>query len=471
MAGGELPAERLGAYLRELRPETRAMLLTALERAEMRGEAVAGSELILQELRAGFRNGSHQPAPHVSRLGNATRQLFMPLEAFLIDDVEDRVRLGRVPRVCLDPIWQWIARDLLPADTEAYVRELDRVLADPKEAARVIRAFQDLIVQRAGEYLARIANDDRAERKLAGQLGVPRALEHLREVLKLLKARDAIAVLGSRLPNKIPDLAEEDLFKVEALLGSPIARHPDIFVYALVLTMVRLAMPWQLVRVVVKAADSDLATRIAETPYAAAVTLVLDELRQLADKLRSDLKGGQIAAAGLLVRDIHDAVRLLRTELDFSGDTAWGRDLAALRVRVSDVIKAEIATIPARVRVLLRPRPSSEILPGETLEDKRVSEIEALIGFAGICRNYASELAINEVTLRTQKELQSYLDSGTSALLDALRNASDADRNFRQSQLDAAVRFAGKAFGPHYASLLTRAAEVARHSERKAAKA
>jgi hypothetical protein len=56
-------------------------------------------------------------------------------------------------------------------------------------------------------------------------------------------------------------------------------------------------------------------------------------------------------------------------------------------------------------------------------------------------------------------------------LLDALRNATPAERQFRQSQVDAAVRFGSKVFGPDYAALLTRAAEVAVQRERKSARA
>ena len=73
------------------------------------------------------------------------------------------------------------------------------------------------------------------------------------------------------------------------------------------------------------------------------------------------------------------------------------------------------------------------------------------------------------MTQRTFSELQHYLDSGMQALLDGLRHAGVADRSFRQSQVDAAVRFCAKVFG-EYASLVgkarlpappTQAAEVA----------
>jgi hypothetical protein len=99
----------------------------------------------------------------------------------------------------------------------------------------------------------------------------------------------------------------------------------------------------------------------------------------------------------------------------------------------------------------------------------QVDETEALIGLLGACRHYAGELAVSEVTLRAHTELRQYLDTGPRSLVEGLRGGDPADRPFRQSQVDAAVRFCAKVFGPQYAALLGKAAEVAANSERKAA--
>jgi hypothetical protein len=60
-------------------------------------------------------------------------------------------------------------------------------------------------------------------------------------------------------------------------------------------------------------------------------------------------------------------------------------------------------------------------------------------------------------------------------LVENLRAAGESDRLFRQSQLDAAVRFCRKVFGDEYAALLLKARDVAVRdvaaaAERKAAK-
>ena len=47
---------------------------------------------------------------------------------------------------------------------------------------------------------------------------------------------------------------------------------------------------------------------------------------------------------------------------------------------------------------------------GAQLDPIEVEETAALIDFVAVCRNYASELAINEVTMRTYSDLQHYVE-------------------------------------------------------------
>ena len=95
----------------------------------------------------------------------------------------------------------------------------------------------------------------------------------------------------------------------------------------------------------------------------------------------------------------------------------------------------------------------------------------ALIDFVATCRNYASELAINEVTLRTYSDLQQYVERSTEQLVQSLRGADLKVRTYRQQQVQAAIRFCRVLFGDDYASLMSRAAENAATGERKSSRA
>jgi hypothetical protein len=224
-----------------------------------------------------------------------------------------------------------------------------------------------------------------------------------------------------------------------------------------------------LIRLAARGAESDDVSRIAATPYAIAVTITLADIGRMVGELKADLKFGRSLAVTALLKCIHDAVRGVRSELDLAVDSPWGRQLAAIRSEVSSALTIEIESIPARVRRLLRPRPAGKAATAARLDPIEVAETEALIGLLAACRHYAGELAVSEVTLRAHTELQQYLDSGTRALVEGLRRGDPADRPFRQSQVDAAVRFCATVFGPQYAAALDKAAEVAANSERKTA--
>jgi hypothetical protein len=168
---------------------------------------------------------------------------------------------------------------------------------------------------------------------------------------------------------------------------------------------------------------------------------------------------------------LHDGVRGLRTELDLRNDSVWGKHMTAIRADISNALQSEIESIPGRVRRLLRQRPDKDIVPGARIDTAEVEETAALIDFVAVCRTYASELAINEVTLRTYSDLQQYVEKATEAMVQSLRGADPKARAYRQSQVAAAIRFCDVLFGQDYASLMSRAAENALSGERKPSRA
>ena len=87
-----------------------------------------------------------------------------------------------------------------------------------KDAEQVARAFQDLAEQRMREIQATSKSDDKARRRVAAQIGTPHALEDVREIGAILRVRDALGVIASRLPASIGNLADDQLDNVKTLL-------------------------------------------------------------------------------------------------------------------------------------------------------------------------------------------------------------------------------------------------------------
>jgi hypothetical protein len=380
-------------------------------------------------------------------------------------------------------MWEWIGRDLMPAEAKALTEDINRALVanDKTKADQLVRALHERAILRLRDTVAAVGADERAQRRLAIQVGTPRALDDVSTLLHILEIRDVLADLARRLPSTIRAFEREVIEQVKVHLDSATsakspegaaARKSDIFLYGLIMVLNRLVAPWQLIRIATRAAESDDAARIAETPYAVAVKIVLSEVENAVGELRSQFKAGRPVT--FMIKELHDAARGLRTEIDLAVDSAWSRQLSAIRSDISNLLKPEIDATPGRVRRLLRPRPAKEIAPGSLVDAIDVDEVEARVEFVSACRNYAGELALSEVTLRAYSELTQYLETGTKVLLDTLRHAGDADRAFRQSQVDAAIRLCRTLFGVDYAGLLAKAADVAVQAsalERKPARA
>jgi hypothetical protein len=466
MAGADT-IERLQEYLRELSPQARSLLIREFERSVLRGDELTSADLVLQELRRLARQ-QREGAP---RIASSARLFFKPFEPFLVDDQGQHRHPGRIARSSLDTLWTWIRRDILPDDARAMDEKVGAALAagDDEKAEHFVRLFQDRVAVALTQNLRAADTDDKMRRRMLAQIGTQRAGEDAATLKCVLNAREGLSNMASHLPLRVPNLASGQLDECKALIERTCGRDGELFPYTLLTVMSRLAAPWQLIRLGVKAAGSDTAARVAETPYGVSVTIVLAELERQVGELRDDLRSGRGVAVGALLKTIHDAARGLRTELDLPVDSSWGRALSGLRAQIADLLRSEIESMPGRVRRLLRqPADSAGSM---ALDPDEMAETEALVAFVGTCRYFASELAINEMTQRSFADLQKYLDGATRTLIDGLRQGGPAVRGFRQSQVDCAIRLCATVFGRDYAAQLSKAAEAAGSAERKAAQA
>ncbi|MET3844965.1 hypothetical protein [Bradyrhizobium sp. OAE829] len=459
--------ERLRDYLAQLPPQAQALLMRSFERAIERGEEVAVATLVLEQLRKVVR-GTEEDEEVRPRTDDPARLLFRPIEPFLVES-NFPMRQGQIRRTSLLPVWQWLARDGAPEQARAFEAALAEIRQSGSTAGleAETRKFQLAAADAIAKVAAPVQGDDR-QRSLA-RIGPPNVVEDFLSIGSVLRAREAMDTLGSRLPSQLRGLSESQIASVTSALNVPSLQTPQLLPFALSLIMQRLAAPWQIIRLAIKMAASDDEIRVAATPYGIAVTLALHDLSFLAACLRTDIRRGQFDNVSEQLKTLHDGVRGLRTELDLRNDSTWGKQLTSIRADISNSLQSEIDSVPGRVRRILRQRADKDISSAPKIDATDVEETAALIDFVAVCRTYASELAINEVTLRTYSDLQHYVEHSTEALVQALRGGDTKARTYRQMQAKAAIRFCEVLFGHDYASLMSRAAENAVTGERKSA--
>jgi len=458
---GQRSTERLRDYLAQLPPQSQALLMRELERAVERGEDVAVANLVLEQLRKIVRadeDGDFEP-----RTDDPARLLFRPLEPFLAE-TNFPTRPGQIRRSSLLPIWQWLARE---GATEA-ARDFETALGavpDGSSMEAAVRKFQLAAAEAIVKVTTPVPGEDR--QRALSRVGTPGVIEDLLPIGLVLRGREALETLASRLPSQVRVFADAQIATVTEALKVPSLQTPQLLPFALSLIAQRLTAPWQIIRLAIKMAASDDELRVSATPFGIAVTIALHDLSFVAACLRTDIKRGQFDEVGEQLKILHDGVRGLRTELDLRNDSTWGRQLTSIRAEISNSLQSEIDSVPGRVRRILRQRADKDISAGAKIDMSEVEDAAALIDFVAVCRTYASELAINEVTLRTYSDLQHYVEQATEGLVQSLRGGDARVRAFRQQQVKAAIRFCEVLFGHDYASLMSRAAENAVTGERK----
>jgi hypothetical protein len=460
--------ERLKQYLAQLPPQSQALLMREFERAIERGEDATVANFVLEQLRTIVR-GTDPEEEARPRTEDPARLLFRPLEPFLVES-NFPLRPGQIRRAALLPVWQWLIREGAPDQAREFEAALNRVrdASAASELEPAIRKFQIAAADAICKIAALAASDDR--RALA-RVGPPDVIENMLPIGSVLQAREAVDTLSGRIPSFLRIFGDSQIASVGASLNVPALQTPQMLPFALSLVMQRLTAPWQIIRLAIKMAASDDEIRVAATPYGVAVTIALHDLSFLVARLRTDIKRGHFENVAEHLKILHDGVRGLRTELDLRNDSSWGRQLTSIRADISNTLQSEIDSVPGRVRRLLRQRPDKDISPGSKIDAIEVEETAALIDFVAVCRTYASELAINEVTLRTYSDLQQYVEQSTEALVQSLRNGDSKARGYRRMQVNAAIRFCEVLFGQDYASLMSRAAENAMTGERKSSRA
>jgi hypothetical protein len=460
--------ERLKLYLAALPESAKKLLATEIERGRLHGNEIPGGDLILSVLRPTIRTQS--PAPSAAARGNeVARLLFKPVEPFLIDErLETKVK-GRVTRASLENIWTWLSRDLVPAETKALEAKVTsaETAEEPDIAQREVMTYIRAIRPNIDKAIDDAVHTEAGRKRLWSRLGDEFVLEDLKDVLKIWSDASNVGQIVARTPNIIKNLADEGLANARGLFEQVAGGRPDLLPILLALFQNRLVNRAQLARLAVAAVDSDDPVKIIAHPYRAAIDLVICDIERAAFRTAAALKAGRTDRVVAAVKDFHDSVRVLRTDVNMAGDGPWQKRVAKCRAELSRLLSSEIEPIPGTMRRLLRTRQRDDYAAQPITEDV-VQEVEAKLDILTVARNCAAEIALNEVTLRIFTEIQGYLDPTLTTLLEAIKASPDVDRALKISQIEAAVRFSARIFGASYAQLLQKAADVAIRTDKVA---
>jgi hypothetical protein len=349
-------ADRIQEFLKRLTPLARGNLLIELERLEVCDSKIPGSAEVLAKLRAEFRKDGSTQNP----IDNPSRYFFALLEPLLVDGAPEHANSGRILRGSLSPIWEWISRNLLPTMARDYVKAINELIAagDQRKARQVAITFQTKVVKSLESTLRSLDGANQIRAKLATYTTSHAAYDDLTKMLCVLRARDALAKFSDALPATIRNFDDAPVAKVTALLDALQKKHAEVLPFALALVARRLRTPWQLIRLATKAAPSKKAADIAATPYALAVSMVLDRLDDKRLALRIALRNNRVLVCKEILTGIYDTEYALQVRIDLLDESDWGKRLHNLMNAIAALVEAEVSRFPDNVGHVLGSRSS-----------------------------------------------------------------------------------------------------------------
>jgi hypothetical protein len=367
MAEPDPANENVGEYVRRLTPQVRSRLLAELERLHLLGQGIPRTEALIAALRGEFRETGQS---HY-RVGNPSRYFFEPLEQVLVNRAPEHVNSGQIARGSLAPIWSLITEKLLPSMAADYIASAKQVIVanDLNEAQRMAATFRKKIVTYLNGVLSSADGVATVRAGLEAYTSSRAIYDDLTKMLRLMHAHEALAEFSGRLAPKIKGFDSESLAKILGLLDALRAKHADVVPFALTITANRLETPWHLICLATKVAGSRAVSKIAATPYAAVVSMVLDQIDDKRLKLMDAFKQNRIPLGKEILGEIYviEEAVLARVALDGSD---WGNRLQDLMAAIEVALEAEINSLPTDQRNLTHVLASSRQRPSQSLRGR-----------------------------------------------------------------------------------------------------
>jgi hypothetical protein len=340
----DVSLDRIREYLGRLTSQARSNLLIEIERIQLYGDDVPGSETILTQLRAEFRKSGQSH----DRAGNPSRYFFKPIEGLFVDRPAERANSGEISRGSLSVIWEWFNQVLLPTMARDYCESMKQAIAknDPKEIALIATGFQSKVVKCLESFLAADGGAESAWAGLGQYTSSRASFDDLTKVLAAMRLRDALVAFSEALPSNMDSFDGEPLAKTRGLLDQFAAKYPEAMPFALTLVTKRLKAPWHLIRLATGIARSKNVGDVKATRYAITVSMVLDQLDGKRMTLGHALKSNRLAVAKSVLAEIYAIEHTLRAGIHRLDGSDWGKRLGELMARVAADLKTEFEALP-----------------------------------------------------------------------------------------------------------------------------
>ena len=435
-------------------------LAKAIEVDRLTGGEALPHEAILQGLRPHLRGAQG------ARVASPRRLFCTPFEDLLVSGSHRSKSQGAISRESIVPVWTWLELTLLPEATAAYVRDCRAALLTHDEAGALAQVSEFWLGAAAAMSTALTDNAGRARAK--AQLGGEATLADAEEMLRLLAIGPETIELQKLIPRGLPNLSESILLQLRGLYERVVARVPDAAPYVAVITMHRLARPWEALRLPRFIARQQVDTLISATDMGLVGELLLEEMENYLSVICSarhpqfDPDVLSMAIAGFAELSMG-----LVKEVEVRRYGKWGQRLIKARAMAAECLDALVGRSSREIlgalpshRASYSGGPRVPDLARPASHEKR----ERAIRYADLvvgCRPFAAAVSVSAALDAAEEETVRELCTYNEELLRILRGVSPDTGAGAEDALEFAVQLTSRILGVNEGEYLRRRGRAA----------
>jgi len=451
-----LSSEKAGllkSFLGALPGQSAARVAMAVEVDRLMEGHQLPHEDILESLRPALRRDHHD------RTLTPLRLFCRPIQDLLTTCGPRKAKQkGVIARSSLVPVWVWVSRTLLPAESQAFVREEKALILGRKTDEAVARAASFWPLAAAAMQAA--LKDAAARKSLEKVLGDALAVEDAAEIALLLPAGEIIEKLAAALPKPVAGFSESLVWAARDIYDRLVLERPDAAPYVAVMVMNRLNRPWEALRLPMLVTRKNDETLIAKTDMGLVGEILFGRMEALKESLQQARH--PLFDADTLMEEASTFAALssrIAKEIELKREGEWGRKLLAERVLIGKVMENFMDRAPREVGAAL---PMSKGKGADFSRNPGAEKHEMALRYTRLvagCRNFAAAASFAAKQKAIDEELCALLKRYNEDLVKALK--ADPENAVAVAQFRLCVEMTALLFSEGEAELLRRRGRAA----------
>ncbi len=459
-----LPAQEkmLRSFLGRLPLATAQQLARAVEMDALNDGSHLPRDLILESLRPVLRYAAPE-----GRTLTPLRLFCQPFEDLLIAAGGKAKLKGRIARESILPVWAWISNTLVPAQAQAYSGDTRAAITGQNMQAAFTYATE--FWRTASDAIRKAVSTENGRHAARTILGGELALADAEEMALMFSVGQQVLEIQQKLPRGTAALTEDLIWTLREIYDRLLQSNPDAAPYVTVITMSRLAKPWEALRLPLLITRKTQDTLLSSTDMGLAGELLFHDLEDYAFAIRA-VRQPQFDEHQLL-RDLVRFTELSSAvvkEIEIRRDGRWGQNLLKDRALVGEAMEAIMEKTPKEILGALPMHKSGSYGGGPRVPDiDHIADSEKsgrALRYAKLlkdCRHLAARASFGAKHKDASDEVERELRVYNEDIVKLLRDP-DTDRRARaEAYFNIAVELTGMLFSEEEAEFLRRRGRAA----------